>query len=501
LEVHQARTPFKEGAVEVAAGDYIIRADQPYRSLAEMYFAVQNYPVANPRPYDDTGWTMQYLRNVKLNAVNSNAILELPMTLLTADAKVEGAIAGVGETLLIDHTTDNMLMEFRFRHAAVKMLAAEDDFEVAGRAFHAGAFIIPGADHAKLEASIHELGLAAYAVSSLPSVKTHDLDVPRIGYVHSWSRTQDEGWVRAALDTYGVPYNYFADQKLRDPNLRAKYDVILFPHVGGTSQSQVNGIPLTGKDPIPYKASELTPNLGVNDQSDDIRGGMGLEGLAELAKFVRTGGTLITEGSTASLMVDFGLAAGLTVEHPEDLAARGTILRGMIADRKSPLVYGFGKDLPVYFNQDPVLAVSQGAIPGAAGFGQSITPNANPVYISPYEGNEAPAKTLEDTPPRRSWSMGPDADEVHPRVVMQFPGKPEDMLLSGMLSGGQRLANRVLLADVSLGKGHIVLFALRPFWRWQTQGTFFLPFNAILNWNDLDVGKVDTKRPRSHETQ
>ena len=129
--------------MEVAAGDYIIRADQPYRPLADMYFAVQNYPVANPRPYDDTGWTMQYLRNVKLSAVNTKAILELPMTLLAADAKVEGAIEGDGETLLIDHTTDNTLMQFRFRHAAVKMLAAEDDFEAAGRAFHAGAFIIP----------------------------------------------------------------------------------------------------------------------------------------------------------------------------------------------------------------------------------------------------------------------------------------------------------------------------------------------------------------------
>jgi hypothetical protein len=79
---------------------------------------------------------------------------------------------------------------------------------------------------------------------------------------------------------------------------------------------------------------------------------------------------------------------------------------------------------------------------------------------------------------------------------MQFPAKPEDMLLSGMLAGGQHLTNRVLLADIQLGKGHIVIFALRPFWRWQTQGTFFLPFNAILNWNDLDAGKVESRRPR-----
>jgi hypothetical protein len=33
------------------------------------------------------------------------------------------------------------------------------------------------------------------------------------------------------------------------------------------------------------------------------------------------------------------------------------------------------------------------------------------------------------------------------------------------------------------------MFAIRPFWRWQTQGTYSLGFNAIMNWNDLDAGK------------
>jgi len=502
LEIHQARVPWKSGALEVAVGDYVIRADQPYRTLADMYFGVQNYPAANPRPYDDTGWTMQYLRNVKLSAVNAKSILELPMTLLSSDVKVEGTIQGGGDTLIVDHTTDNSLMEFRFRFTGTKILAAEDDFAASGHSFRAGAFIIPAAARGKLEPAIHELGLAAYAVTGMPLVKAHELNVPRIGLVHSWSRTQDEGWVRAALDTYGVPYSYFADQRLREPNLRAKYDVILFPHVGGTSQAAVTGIPLTGKDPIPYKATDATPNLGANDQSDDIRGGMGLEGLAELLKFVRAGGTLITEGSTASLVVDFGLAGGLEVEHPDDLAARGTILRGNIVDRKSPLVYGYdGKDLPVYFNQGPVLCVSQGGGRSpATTSGPVIAPNANPVQISPYEGNDLSPKAVEaagsdDIERPRGWYMGPEPEEIRPRVVMQFPAKADDMLLSGMLAGGAHLANRVLLADISVGKGHIMVFALRPFWRWQTQGAFFLPFNAILNWNDLDAGKAEAKRP------
>ena len=75
LEIHQAKARQKTGSLEVAAGDYIIRADQPYRTLADMYFSVQNYPLANPRAYDDTGWTMQYLRNVKLTRSIRNPFL------------------------------------------------------------------------------------------------------------------------------------------------------------------------------------------------------------------------------------------------------------------------------------------------------------------------------------------------------------------------------------------------------------------------------------------
>jgi hypothetical protein len=507
LEIHTAGSSFKAGSVDVAAGDYIVRADQPYRTLADMYFSVQNYPPANPRPYDDTGWTVQFMRNVKLSAIADKTILDQPMTLLTSDAKAPGSIAGAGNVIVVDHTTDNALMTFRFRNRDVKMLEAEDDFEVMGHRFRAGAFIIPDADRASLEPSIRDLGLSAIALSSLPNVKTHELDIPRIGYIHSWQRTQDEGWTRAALDYYGVPYTYFADQKLREGNLRAKYDVILYPHVGGSSQSHVNGIPKNGPDPVPYQKSDLTPNLGTLDQSDDIRGGMGMDGLAELAKFVQEGGTLITDGSSAALMADYGLAGTVTVEHPAQLFARGSILRGILHDQKSPILYGFeGKDLPVYFNQDPVFNAGGGGFGGFGGgagggasLGQNVTPNAVPLQLSPLDPSETP-KTPERPQADEAADMRQLArqfgfvEPVRPRVVMQFPAKENDMLLSGTISGGQALANRPLVLDVPSGKGHIVMFALRPFWRWQTQGTYFLAFNAILNWNHLDAGKPERER-------
>ncbi len=53
------------------------------------------------------------------------------------------------------------------------------------------------------------------------------------------------------------------------------------------------GIAETGKIPLPYKKTAETPNLGGVDESDDIRGGMGFEGLQELGRFVEQGGTLI----------------------------------------------------------------------------------------------------------------------------------------------------------------------------------------------------------------
>jgi hypothetical protein len=80
--------------------------------------------------------------------------------------------------------------------------------------------------------------------------------------------------------------------------------------------------------------------------------------------------------------------------------------------------------------------------------------------------------------------------EDRPRVIVQFSRNADDLLLSGTLAGGDALVNRAAAVDVPLGKGHIVMFALRPFWRWQTQGTYFLAFNAILNWNHLDAGKT-----------
>ena len=81
-------------------------------------------------------------------------------------------------------------------------------------------------------------------------------------------------------------------------------------------------------------------------------------------------------------------------------------------------------------------------------------------------------------------------------MILRFPRRPADMLLSGTLQGGEALSDRAQVVDESVGKGHIVMFAIRPFWRWQTQGTYMLGFNTIMNWDHLDAGRGVTSMPQ-----
>ncbi len=57
------------------AGSYIVRMDQPYSRMADMLFDTQYYNVSDPHPYDDTGWTMGAMRNVKTVRVVDKSVL------------------------------------------------------------------------------------------------------------------------------------------------------------------------------------------------------------------------------------------------------------------------------------------------------------------------------------------------------------------------------------------------------------------------------------------
>ena len=92
----------------------------------------------------------------------------------------------------------------------------------------------------------------------------------------------------------------------------------------------------------------------------------------------------------------------------------------------------------------------------------------------------------------------PDPSQIpplaaRPRVVLRFAPEKE-LLVSGMLAGGSELTGKAAVVDVPVGRGHVVMFANNPMWRHETHGSFSLLFNAILNYDNLGVGRTEPAR-------
>jgi hypothetical protein len=470
IEVQRADAAFTAGSVSVAPGDYLVRMDQPYGPLAADLLGVQSYRTTDPTPYDDTGWTFGWLRNVAVHPITDTSALSRPMTPITADLEPRGTVSGADPgargAFLVPATTESNLIVFRYRLRGARMYAAEDSFTVDGRVYQPGTVIVPAAEagsggESAVRDALESLGLNAFTTREGPTVARHQLDLPRIALAHSWLNTQNEGWVRYALDHFGIPYTYLSTQQLEDSARLSHFDVLLLPYVGGDVRTLVNGLPPVGP-PVPWKRTAETPSLGVYDSTDDVRPGIGLAGMARLQQWIRAGGVLITEGGTAALPVNFGLASGVGLVEPRQLRVRGSVLRAVVRDRKSPIVYGYADTLAVYFDQSPLFRVD--------------------------------SVDERGTERERDSSAVRELSRLEPRVVLRFHPRADSLLLSGLLDGGAELAGRPAVVDVASGRGHVVLFANRPMWRWETQGSFALVFNTLLNWRHLGVGWPPTER-------
>ena len=185
---------------------------------------------------------------------------------------------------MVNHNAESANAQLRYRLKDVKFSVADVAFKIGDKNFNAGSYIIrsegnPADLRARLEREAAALGVNATAVDKIPDVASHAVGAPRIALVHTWLNTQDEGWYRVELERLGIPYDYISDQDVsRTPNLRSKYDVIIFGPIRTSAQNIVRGVPKfsDSEAPIPWKKSDLTPNMGLSpDQTDDIRGGLG----------------------------------------------------------------------------------------------------------------------------------------------------------------------------------------------------------------------------------
>lgn len=502
VEVHRLTADSTVANVKHSKGSFVVRMDQPYSRLADMFLDRQFYNPSDTPPYDDTGWTMTALRNLKSTRVTDAAILKASMAPAGDNPFPEGRLNGDGEIYCIPHNADRVLATLRFRLKDVPMKAAVSEFESGGRKFPAGTWIVDGAKHRRaLEAAAADFAVNMHAVASIPAVATIPVALPRIAIVHTWTNTQNEGWFRLAFESAKVPYTYISDHVLREtPNLRSRFDVIILGPVSGASQRVVNGLPRTG-DPIPWKASDITPNFATSpDQADNIRGGMGLEGLLHVRDFVDQGGLFITAGANSSIPIDYGLVEGVSVAPARDLRVRGSVLAAETADPTSPVLFGYSGSVPVYFNTAPILQISPTGITGVGGGAPAASPARPSGRGGPADPDVPQGRPYAaPVPPARPGELASDMLEqlrplmppaaMRPRILLRF-AQQQNLLISGMLAGAGELAGRPAIVDVPSGKGHYLLFAINPMWREATQGSFMFVLNAALHYASLNTPRA-----------
>jgi hypothetical protein len=237
----------------------------------------------------------------------------------------------------------------------------------------------------------------------------------RIGLFQGWAGAMDEGWTRFVFDDFEYAYETLGNADVQANDLSDRFDVIVFP----------SEIPLNRM--IDGDTAAAVP--------EEFRGGIGEDGVENLKRFVRAGGTLVTLERADELVIEhFGVPVRNALQGvgQPDFYLPTSLLR-IELDGEHPLTMG-----------------------------------------SPDEvaGKWAGGRAYEPT------DFGGEAGRV--RAVGSWAKDPERVLMSGQLIGPEFLAGKGAILDVEYGSGRILMYGFRVQHRGQTHGTFKLLFNALL---------------------
>jgi hypothetical protein len=444
IEVHEATAAGRFGGVEVAAGDFVIRMDQPYRDFAHMLMDVQHYPSEGREVAFIRGgmaWTFPLMHNVAAHPVDDPAVQDLGMREVTDEVHLAGAVAVTGnpDWYAVHPRASAMSLQARYALGDVPVEVATGRIRAGDTELPEGAWLFRAGDvdRGELENWAARFGydLHGAAEAALDEVTRMPMALPRLALLHTWRETRDSGAVRFALDHLGIPYAMLAETELRHGNLRDRFDVILFPEQGRNS---------TGKEifegvddrhgPLAYTRTEQYPNHGIPNSADDITGGMRFEGLQALRDFVETGGTFIALGSASRLPIEYSLSRNARLFEADRLIIPGSIVKGVVEDASHPLTFGYDGEIPLWHK------------------------------FGPY---------IETVPTRAS------------EVPVRYAADPDELFMSGVVVEPGELSGRPALLHHAMGDGHMVLFGFNPMHRYQPHGNFALVWNAILHWDGL----------------
>jgi hypothetical protein len=267
------------------------------------------------------------------------------------------------------------------------------------------------------------------SLQSIPvATRATRLRAPRIGLWDQYGGSMPSGWTRWILEQFEFPFERVFPQELDAGGLAEKYDVLIFV---------TGAIPSAGSAQTGGGGRGGGPGPSPQDVPEEYRAHLGRvtaeQTIPRLREFAQAGGTIVAIGSSAAnLTAHFQLPVeNHLVEKAEPLPRSryfvpGSVLQARV-DVTHPIAAGMSERTDFFFNNSPVFRVRPGA--------ESVRPIAT--FDSP-------------APLRSGWAWG----QHH-------------------LEGG------VAAAEVTVGKGRVLLFGPEILHRAQPHGTFKLLFNAI----------------------
>ena len=458
IEVGRARAAFTIAEGKFPAGTFVVRLDQPYRNYAVDLLTPQKFPTDTPfTPYDDVSWALPAHYGVEAKAVEDAAIRDVPLDPVTEGYRPARRVRGAGPAFLLKDTGQEAMLAARARLSAFRVEIAERPFAAGGVDYPAGSWILPAQDG--LAAAIGkvsaELALEFVGASAPADAARHEAPLPRLAVWHTWDDTESVGWIRLTMDRQQIPYRYIRDDDIRAGDLRTKYDVILFGNTYSGLQAQIHGIDRRF-GPMPYTRTAEFPSHGVPDASDDITGGIGWTGMANLARFLEEGGVLITLGNGSALALDGGLVRGVG-RAGGSVTSPGAELRTTFLQPEHPIAYGYPKVTSAFRSGLPVYDIQR------ADRGRVV-----------LQWGTKPIKDDREEEPA-------GADEAKQKEK----AAEEEILVSGGIKNGDDLEGRPAILDLPAGKGRVVAFNFNPLHRDLNHSDYRFLWNALLNWRHL----------------
>ncbi len=308
VEIERARDSFVASGKTYPAGSYVIRMAQPYSGFAKTLLERQKYPDLRmhpggppKRPYDVTAQTLPLLMGVDVD---------------TVDSAFEASLAkatSFGDTPKL---------------AAGKYAAGDiDSWRVVNAAWKAAREV--SRDAASGDFTIGSGGVA--------------LKQPRVGLYKSWLAAMDEGWTRWLLEQFGFAYSNVTDAEIQAGNLKAKFDVIVFPD---------------------QQAGAIANGHRANAMPAEFTGGVGAKGAVVLKQFAEQGGNLVFfnhASDYATEMLKIGPKNTLKEVSNREFYSPGSLLNVKL-DPRSPLALGLPQDIAIWSEGSPAWASSGDAV-------------------------------------------------------------------------------------------------------------------------------------------